>query len=199
MDGDRFVIQGDNNTWLDEDHPSKDQVLGKLWLPRSPGGQGARRSAFPGRARRHGPATAPSVHSSAAPGVGTVEVAPPARRAPPSLPRSAAYARQAALVSGAVALVAASVAASCSRCLPRQTEAATVQVTQQGQFAYTRHRPTGTTYPTARDHRRTDLDELASGLRSPSPTPSAAPASPTCRARMRLDVAIAAATAGAPT
>jgi signal peptidase I len=30
LDGDRFVIQGDNNDFLDEDHPSQDQVLGKL-------------------------------------------------------------------------------------------------------------------------------------------------------------------------
>src|SRR5215213_6386114 len=31
-DGDRFVIQGDNNDFLDEDHPSQDQVLGRLFL-----------------------------------------------------------------------------------------------------------------------------------------------------------------------
>jgi signal peptidase I len=39
MDGDRFVIQGDNNTWLDEDHPSKEQVLGKLFLRVPQGGK----------------------------------------------------------------------------------------------------------------------------------------------------------------
>src|SRR6478752_2095403 len=32
LDGQRFVIQGDNNSWLDPDHPSRDLVLGKLWL-----------------------------------------------------------------------------------------------------------------------------------------------------------------------
>ena len=39
MDGDRFVIQGDNNDWLDEDHPSADQVLGTLFLRVPHGGK----------------------------------------------------------------------------------------------------------------------------------------------------------------
>src|ERR1700712_998782 len=30
--GDRFVMQGDNNTWLDPDQPSSDLVLGRLFL-----------------------------------------------------------------------------------------------------------------------------------------------------------------------
>ena len=48
MDGDRFVIQGDNNAWLDQDHPTEDHVLGKLFAARPPGRQGARGA----RARR---------------------------------------------------------------------------------------------------------------------------------------------------
>src|SRR4051794_2246209 len=39
MDGERFVIQGDNNDWLDQDHPSKDQVLGALFLRIPKGGK----------------------------------------------------------------------------------------------------------------------------------------------------------------
>ena len=39
MDGDRFVMQGDNNDWLDEDHPSQDQILGKLFLRVPHGGK----------------------------------------------------------------------------------------------------------------------------------------------------------------
>src|SRR3954463_10777618 len=39
MDGDRFVIQGDNNDWLDEDHPVQDEVLGKLFLRIPQGGK----------------------------------------------------------------------------------------------------------------------------------------------------------------
>src|SRR3954451_4737072 len=37
--GDRFVIQGDNNDWLDPDQPSSDLVLGKLWLRVPQGGK----------------------------------------------------------------------------------------------------------------------------------------------------------------
>src|SRR3954453_15479679 len=39
MDGDRFVTQGDNNDWLDADHPSQDEVLGTLFLRIPHGGQ----------------------------------------------------------------------------------------------------------------------------------------------------------------
>ena len=39
MDGDRFVIQGDNNDWLDEDRPTEDEVLGTLFLRIPHGGQ----------------------------------------------------------------------------------------------------------------------------------------------------------------
>ena len=28
----RFVFKGDNNSWLDPDHPSHNQLLGALWL-----------------------------------------------------------------------------------------------------------------------------------------------------------------------
>jgi signal peptidase I len=36
-DGDRFVFQGDNNSWLDPDTPTEDQIVGKLWF-QIPGG-----------------------------------------------------------------------------------------------------------------------------------------------------------------
>src|SRR6476661_3405799 len=39
LDGDRFVIQGDNNSWLDLDRPTKDLVLGKLWFRVPQGGK----------------------------------------------------------------------------------------------------------------------------------------------------------------
>jgi signal peptidase I len=31
-DGDRFVFKGDNNSWIDEYHPTQDQLIGKLWI-----------------------------------------------------------------------------------------------------------------------------------------------------------------------
>lgn len=36
-EGDRFVFQGDNNSWLDPDKPTEDQIVGKLWF-QIPGG-----------------------------------------------------------------------------------------------------------------------------------------------------------------
>ena len=39
MDGDGFVTQGDNNDWLDEDHPSQDEILGRLFLRIPQGGK----------------------------------------------------------------------------------------------------------------------------------------------------------------
>lgn len=32
MDLDRYILQGDNNGWLDSYHPSRDEIVGKLWL-----------------------------------------------------------------------------------------------------------------------------------------------------------------------
>jgi len=32
LEGDRFILQGDNNDWLDSHRPSRDEIRGKLWL-----------------------------------------------------------------------------------------------------------------------------------------------------------------------
>jgi signal peptidase I len=32
MNLDRFVLQGDNNSWLDTYHPNQDEIIGKLWV-----------------------------------------------------------------------------------------------------------------------------------------------------------------------
>jgi signal peptidase I len=29
---DRFILQGDNNSWLDSYHPSREEIIGKLWI-----------------------------------------------------------------------------------------------------------------------------------------------------------------------
>jgi signal peptidase I len=31
-DGDRFIFKGDNNSWIDEYHPTQDELIGKLWI-----------------------------------------------------------------------------------------------------------------------------------------------------------------------
>src|SRR5436190_22579312 len=37
-DGDRFVFKGDNNSWIDEYHPTQDELIGKLWIHLSAAG-----------------------------------------------------------------------------------------------------------------------------------------------------------------
>lgn len=32
MELDRFILQGDNNAWLDSYHPNQDEIIGKLWV-----------------------------------------------------------------------------------------------------------------------------------------------------------------------
>src|SRR5688500_747507 len=39
MDGDGLVTQGDNNDWLDEDRPTEDELLGRLFLRIPQGGK----------------------------------------------------------------------------------------------------------------------------------------------------------------
>jgi signal peptidase I len=31
-DGDRYVLKGDNNSWIDSYHPTQDEIVGKLWI-----------------------------------------------------------------------------------------------------------------------------------------------------------------------
>src|SRR6185436_13380708 len=31
-DGDRFIFKGDNNSWIDDYHPTQDALIGKLWI-----------------------------------------------------------------------------------------------------------------------------------------------------------------------
>jgi signal peptidase I len=32
MEQDRYVLQGDNNSWIDAYHPAQDEIIGKLWI-----------------------------------------------------------------------------------------------------------------------------------------------------------------------
>src|SRR5688572_23279489 len=40
IDGEQFVLQGDNNPWIDAYHPASEEVLGKKWLHAPNLGQG---------------------------------------------------------------------------------------------------------------------------------------------------------------
>jgi signal peptidase I len=145
-----FVTQGDNNDWLDQDKPSQDEILGRLFLRIPRGGIALDAITSPGavvfvvcgllavfgnahhpRARRHLRAARRRVaHRTSA-------LSMPTR----------SLARQAALGAGAVALVAL-VGGGVLLVLPStQTDTRTLQVTQQGQFSYTGAAERGTTYP----------------------------------------------------
>ena len=145
-----FVTQGDNNDWLDQDKPSKDEILGRLFLRIPRGGIALDALASPG-------ALVFVV-------CGLLLVAGNARRPPVRrhlraagrrvARRTAAYsmpirshARQTALGAGAVALVALVVGGVLLVLPSTQTDTRTLQVTQQGRFSYTGAAEQGTTYP----------------------------------------------------
>ena len=195
-DGDRFVIQGDNNTWLDEDHPAEDQILGEFWLRVPQGGKvlGALRS----------PAALVVL------GLATVVLGAFARdprrrhgrrnrrrhaRRPPAFPAPVrAWARQAALASGVVAVVAAIGACVLAALPSNESESQTLQVTQQGQFTYTGHAQRGTTYPQGVvSTGDTVWTKLATGLTVSFADTVSGPGVENVQGAMRLDVAVAAA------
>jgi len=197
VDGDRFVIQGDNNSWLDPDEPSPDLVRGKLWLRVPQGGKvlaavtspsgiaviGGGCLALAGALRRPR-----SRHS--------------ARRArrrpafrPPSFPASVrAGARQVALASAAIALLAG-IGGGMLLALPStETAPRTLHVTQQGQFSYSAAAAAGTTYP---DGRVTTGDtmwtKLARNLTVSFTNTVSGPDLAALQGAMRLDVTISSA------
>ena len=149
-DGDRFVIQGDNNSWLDPDRPSSDLVLGKLWL-RIPRG-GAALAAL------HSPGPLAGVAMAGSVFLGATRTAPRRRRGArprPARPRGfsvpvRARARQAAVGAAAAAAIAAAGGGVLLLLPATQTEARTLQVTQDGRFSYAGTAIPGTTYPTGR-------------------------------------------------
>src|SRR3954452_11876638 len=108
LDGDRFVIQGDNNDWLDQDHPSRDQVLGTLFVRIPQGGKVLASVTSPagvGLVAAVGIALLGAAHRPRSRHAVRRARRRPAPRAP-SLPAPVrAYARQAVVTSGAVTLV----------------------------------------------------------------------------------------------
>jgi signal peptidase I len=156
LDGNRFVIQGDNNSWLDPDRPTQDLILGKLWFRVPQGGKAlaALRSPW-------------VVGLISIAGIGILGAArkPLQRRPSQGRPRHArvfsmstrafalstrAVARQVTLASAAVATLAAAGGGILLAMPPTQNDATTVSVTQQGTYSYTGSAVPGTTYPTGR-------------------------------------------------
>ncbi|MGY1803048.1 signal peptidase I [Blastococcus sp. SYSU D00922] len=150
IEGDRFVTQGDNNDWLDEDRPTEDEILGSLSFRIPHGGQVLDAIRSPG---------------VAFPLAGVLLVVlgalhdPRGRRTArwlrrrgarvPTLPVSTrGRARQVALGAGVVALASAVGCGVLLALPPNEVETRTLEVTQQGTYSYSGTAVTGTTYPT---------------------------------------------------
>ncbi len=150
VDGDEhgFVTKGDNNDWLDQDRPTEDDVLGKLFTRVPHAGKVLTALGAPGVL---------PFGSAGAIAIATFVRPPRKRRGRRSArPRHAstfsmptrARAREVALVSGAVALLAV-IGGGVLLAMPAtQTDTRTLQVTQQGEFSYTGTAERGATYPT---------------------------------------------------
>ncbi|RBY92372.1 signal peptidase I [Blastococcus sp. TBT05-19] len=175
-DADGFITQGDNNDFLDEDRPTRDEILGSLFFRVPNGGQtlaaltspwtlavvgfatvlvvGAAKAGEERRARRARRRRAPSLRM---PSFSVPALALPRPALPrPSLPRptagavsmrARARARQVALASASVALVAALAAGALFLAPSTETGSETLAVTERGAFSYTGTATRGTTYP----------------------------------------------------
>jgi signal peptidase I len=197
MDGDRFVIQGDNNDFLDEDHPSQDQVLGKLLLRVPQGGKALAAVTDPGVLGLVAVAALTLVGAARRPRGRHGARAARRGSAPrlPSFPMPVrARAREVAMVSALVAL-AAGVGGAVLLAMPStQSASSALQVTQQGDFTYTGTAQIGTTYPDGVvSTGDTVWTELASDLTVSFTNTVSGPDLADLRGAMRLDVSVASA------
>lgn len=156
VEGDRFVFQGDNNDWLDEDRPTSDEVLGELFRQVPQGGKVLSAVASPwsltlifavvfglfGNSRRKAGGRKAPRHR-AAPGRTSPSLSLPTFSMP-----TRAQARQVAIGSGAVVLLAAGSGAVLLALPSTETDARTQPVAQEGRFSYAGAAEVGTTYPT---------------------------------------------------
>jgi hypothetical protein len=197
VDGNRFVIQGDNNSWLDPDQPSVDLVQGKLWLRIPQGGKVLAALSSPAGVGLLGGVAL--VITAVVRRPRSRHAAPRSRRRPalraPAFPAPVrAYARQVALTAGTVALVAG-IGGGVLVALPStQASTRTLHVTQQGQFSYRGTAAAGTTYP---DGRITTGDtvwtKLAKDLTVSFTNTVSGPDLAAVQGAMRLDVTISSA------
>ncbi|WP_346621018.1 signal peptidase I [Blastococcus montanus] len=212
-DAEGFVTQGDNNDWLDDDRPTREEILGRLFLRIPQGGRalqaisspwvlvlaGAAASLVLGSARRvrgrHGArALRRRLPVLRAPALSAPALSLP-RLSAGSLPMLVrARARQVALASGAVALLAAA-GAGVLFVLPGTERAEeTLQVIQEGRFSYAGSARPGTTYPTgAIETGDTVWTALATGLTVSYTSTVGGPGLADLQGALRLDVSIRAA------
>jgi signal peptidase I len=146
-EGDRFVTQGDNNSWLDPDRPSAGDVLGRLWFHIPEGGDVL--AVF----------RTPAFLAVAALVAATVlwrlratrgrRQRDESRRRPTAVGMPVrAQARQVAVIAGAVTLISAVGVIALFVVPATNVEQRAVQVTQQSTYGYSGTAVPGVTYPT---------------------------------------------------
>lgn len=210
-DADGFVTRGDNNDWLDQDRPTEDEILGRLFVRIPHGGQALAALMSPGflfslaagllvllggmqdpRGRR----TARWLRSRA-PGLATStrrSARQAGARARSGFTMSTrGRARQLALGAGAVALVAAVGCGVLLATPPTRTETRTLEVSQQSQFSYSGTAVAGTTYPSGVIATGdTVWNRLLEGLTVSAATTVSGPGLADVTGSVRLDVVVAA-------
>lgn len=146
-DGDRFVLKGDNNSWLDGDRPHRRALIGRLWVRVPAAGK------VLGWPRRLPVALVlGGVLALAALGVrgrrrkgGAVHPSPPRLR-----PKGAPGAAIAASTAGALALGLSAFTVIALASPGRRTVEATLSYRQSGRFDYSARAPARTVYPGGR-------------------------------------------------
>jgi signal peptidase I len=148
-DGDRFVLQGDNNDWLDGDRPAEGDILGELWFRIPQGGKAIATLRSPAVLAMIGLASVTALLVVRRPGRSRRRASSSRSVRSFSLP-ARARARQALLASGSIALLAGAGTAVLVVLPATQTDARAVEVDQHGEFSYAGAAALGTTYPTGR-------------------------------------------------
>ena len=152
-DGDRFVTQGDNNSWRDEERPTAEDLHGALWLTVPHGGTALAALTSPWSLAAVGAASALVVAAVRRPrsrsrARGHRTDRPGGRRLTPVLPLPRrALVRRAALASGVTAVLAVTGVSALLLLPDTQTTAREVPVSQDGRLTYTGEAAPGTTYP----------------------------------------------------
>jgi signal peptidase I len=145
-EGDRFVTQGDNNSWIDPDRPSVGEVLGRLWFRIPEGGDVVAVVRTPALLTFAALAGAVLLwRLRAARGLPRRDEL--RRRIPAVAMPVRARARQVAAAAGALALLCAAGGAALFVLPATDVEEQTLQVTQQGAYTYGGTATRGVTYP----------------------------------------------------
>jgi signal peptidase I len=197
VDADGFVTQGDNNDWLDQDRPTEDDIMGRLFFRVPHGGTVLGWLASPGGLLTLAAGFLVLLGAVRDPrGRRTLRWLRARGSVPAPVPTAATrgLARQIALGAAAVTVVSAIGCGVLLALPPTATETRTVQVTQASQFSYTGKAAAGTTYPTgAIATGDTVWNRLVQNLTVSLTTAVSGPGLADVTGSMHLDVVVAAA------